>query len=366
MKSKILFIITGVNTGGLETYLLRFLQFKKNDLIPIVLYKNDDVNRDFYKDFTNTGAEMVLLPITLSPISMYKFYVFLRIQKVNVICDFRGDFAGIPLFVSWLANVKNRIVFYRESRFQFTQTFYKSVYTKVLHFLTQKFSTKILSNSKDAFNNFYNKNELKKKYHRVIRNGVYIKNTEEKNFIEDVRKTHGIPKNAFVIGHVGRYTPAKNHSLLVEIAKELCTKHDDIYLLLCGKGIAESINDELIENNIKDKVIMPGLCKNIPSYLRAMDVFIFPSFNEGQPNALIEAISEGVPVIASNIASIKETVQDCMYKVLYEPSDKKSFLNEVLKNKNGQIAYNIDDAKKWSKKEYSQKDRFEEFFIQLT
>ena len=366
MKRKVLFIITGVNTGGLETYLLRFLQFKKNDLMPVVLYKNDDVNKEFYKDFKNAGAEMVLLPITMSPISMYKFYVFLRMQKVNVICDFRGDFAGIPLFVAWLANIKNRIVFYRESRFQFTQTFYKSIYTKWLHLLTQKFSTKILSNSNDALNNFYKKNELKKKYQKVIRNGVYIKKTEEKDFNEDVRKKHGIPKNAFVIGHVGRYTPAKNHSLLVEIAKELYTKHEDIYMLLCGKGIAESINDELIENKIKDKVIMPGLCKNIPSYLKAMDVFVFPSFNEGQPNALIEAIIEGVPIIASNIATIKETVHVGMYKVLFEPSDKKSFLKEVLKIKNGQTAYNIDDAKKWSKKEYSQKDRFEEFFLQLT
>ena len=97
-----------------------------------------------------------------------------------------------------------------------------------------------------------------------------------------------------------------------------------------------------------------------------MDVFVFPSFNEGQPNALIEAIIEGVPIIASNIATIKETVHVGMYKVLFEPSDKKSFLKEVLKIKNGQTAYNIDDAKKWSKKEYSQKDRFEEFFLQLT
>ena len=78
-------------------------------LMPVVLYKNDDVNKEFYKDFRNAGAEMVLLPITMSPISMYKFYVFLRMQKVNVICDFRGDFAGVPLFVAWLANIKNRI-----------------------------------------------------------------------------------------------------------------------------------------------------------------------------------------------------------------------------------------------------------------
>ena len=355
----------GINNGGLETYLLRFLQYKKDDLITVVLYKNRDVNKELFEKYLNAGAQLFRLPVSLSPFAMYKFYIFLKREKIDVICDFGGDFSGVSLLVSWLANIKNRIVFYRESRFQFTPTFYKSIYVKLLHFFTLKFSTKILSNSNYALDNFYKKNEIKKKYHKVIRNGVYLKNTQDENLYEDVRKKHGIPKNSFVIGHVGRYSSVKNHNLLVEIAKELCTKYDDIYLLLCGREVEESIKDDLIKYDILDKVIMSGFTNNVQSYLKAMDVFVFPSYNEGQPNALIEALIEGVPIIASDIASINETVQIGMNKVLFEPTDKRSFIKEILNFKNGQIPYNVDNVKEWSKNTYSQKDRFLEFYNEL-
>ena len=54
-----------------------------------------------------------------------------------------------------------------------------------------------------------------------------------------------------------------------------------------------------------------------------MDVFIFPSYNEGQPNALIEATITGLPIVASNIPSIKETVSEEMNQVLFPPQIKE-------------------------------------------
>ena len=364
-KKNILFVITGIKTGGIETYLLRFLKSKKNQIKPIILVQSLDKDDLFYEDFINIGVKIIYLPITFSPLSLSNFYSLLKREQINCVCDFRGDFSGITLLFSSLANIKNRVVFYRESRFQFKPTFLKNIYVKFLHFLTLNFSTKILSNSNYAFTSFYKKNELRNKYHKVIRNGVYSKKIEEIDFHKNIRKKYFIPKNAFVVGHVGRFSPAKNHKFLVEIAKQLCKTEDDIYLLLCGSKVSESINDDLIESCIREKVITPGLCTNIYSYLEAMDVFVFPSLNEGQPNALIEAMIASLPIVASNIPSIKETVSAEMSQVLFLPSDKEAFVKEILKIKNGQISCNVDDVKKWSRNAYSQKDRFLEFYNEL-
>lgn len=362
--NNVLFIITGVKVGGIETYLLRFLNLKKNKINPIILTQTKDKDDEFYNEFIDLGVKINFLPIKLSPLSFFKFYFFLKRNKINCVCDFRGDFSGISLLISWIANVNKRIVFYRESKFQFDPTFLKNIFVKFLHLLTLKFSSKILSNSNYALHNFFKKKELNNKYHKVIRNGVYKKNTK-KAYSKDIRKKYFIPKNSFVIGHIGRFTAAKNHKLLVDIAKKLCNTHNDIYFLLCGSKVSESINDDLIKFNIRDKVITPGLCKDVYSYLEAMDVFAFPSLNEGQPNTLIEAMISGVPIIASNIPSIRETIPPNINQVLFNPNDEGAFLKEILKIKKGEISYNVDAVKTWSREKYSQKDRFLEFYNEL-
>ena len=363
MKKKVLFIITSVHQGGLETYLLRFLEREKDKINPIVMYRKIEFDKNFFKEYKKTNAKMVCLPLNFSPLSMYKFYVFLKRENVRTVCDFRGDFAGISLTISWLAKVKTRIVFYRESVHQFEPNFLKNRYIKIINFLTKKFSTKMLSNSSEAFVNFYKPNILNNKYHRVIKNGVY----NENDFIKkiDIRSNLGIPLNAFVVGHIGRYIEAKNHNVIIETAKILCKKDPMVYFLLCGKDVRSGILDKLNEYDLHDNIITPGLCKNIPSHLHAMNVFLFPSLNEGQPNALIEAMNAGIPIVASNIPSIIETVRRDMNKALFSPNAVHDYVSQIEAIKKGNSVYNIDEIEKWSKEIYSQKNRFEEFYKEL-
>lgn len=363
MKENILFIITGIKIGGIETYLLRFLQFKKKQIKPIILIQNLDKDNLFYNDFINLEAKIIYLPIRFSPLSFFKLYSLLKREQINCVCDFRGDFSGISLMISWFANIKNRIVFYRESIHQFQPSFLKNCYIKTLNYLIKRFSTKILSNSSEAFNSFFSKNFIKKKYHKVIKNGVYSK--DEFLIVDDVRNFYGIPADAFVIGHVGRYSWAKNHDLIINVAKILCKKYDNCYFLLCGVGVKSAILPKLNKYNLHNKIITPGLCMDIPSHLNAMNVFLFPSYNEGQPNALIEAMITGIPIVASNIPSIIETIRNDMSNVLCDPNAVLDFVSQIEAIKKGDLPYNVEELKRWSRIEYSQKRRFNEFYKEL-
>lgn len=116
-----------------------------------------------------------------------------------------------------------------------------------------------------------------------------------------VRGDLQIPQNALVIGHVGRFTHVKNHAFLLQVFKEIRRRVDNSYLLLAGKGeLEDAIRDMASELNISPYVFFLGTRSDIPDLLMAMDAFVFPSFNEGLPVALVEAQTSGLPCFISD------------------------------------------------------------------
>jgi glycosyltransferase involved in cell wall biosynthesis len=109
----------------------------------------------------------------------------------------------------------------------------------------------------------------------------------------------------FVIGHIGRFHRQKNHRFLLDVFKSIKEKRENAILLLVGTGeLEEDIRNHIVQLNLEDSVIFTGLRFDIPQVLSAMDVFVFPSFYEGMPNTVIEAQSTGLPcVIADTITS---------------------------------------------------------------
>jgi glycosyltransferase involved in cell wall biosynthesis len=117
-----------------------------------------------------------------------------------------------------------------------------------------------------------------------------------------VRSELGIPGDAVVLGHVGRFVTAKNHKFLVRIAHEVMRREPKAVLLLIGDGsLRQQAEAEAQSLGIREKVIFAGARSDIPRLLLgAMDVFVFPSLWEGLPLSLLEAQAAGVPAIISD------------------------------------------------------------------
>lgn len=136
----------------------------------------------------------------------------------------------------------------------------------------------------------------------VIRNGINFdrfKNVKETK--ENIRTTLNIPFNAFVVGHVGRFSVVKNHSFLVDIFCEILKKKPDAFLLLIGDGEKkQEIINKLNDLGLHNKYLILSNRSDIPQLLRAMDVFVFPSLYEGLSISLIEAQVSEIRCIASD------------------------------------------------------------------
>jgi glycosyltransferase involved in cell wall biosynthesis len=137
---------------------------------------------------------------------------------------------------------------------------------------------------------------------RILYNGIDLKPFQFPSSPLAVRAELGIPADAFVVGHVGRFHKQKNHAFLVDIAAELVKREPRAYLLLVGDGpLRTAIERRVSEVGIADKVIFLGVRRDVPRLmLGAMDAFVLPSFYEGLPLVGIEAQAAGLPYILSD------------------------------------------------------------------
>lgn len=108
----------------------------------------------------------------------------------------------------------------------------------------------------------------------------------------------------FVIGHVGRFSEAKNHEFLIEIFARVMEKEPNAKLVLIGEGaLQRATAQKAVALGVADNVIMTGNRNDVPELLSAMDVFAFPSKWEGLPVTLIEAQAAGLPCLISDTIS---------------------------------------------------------------
>lgn len=116
-----------------------------------------------------------------------------------------------------------------------------------------------------------------------------------------IRDQLGISHKSFVVGHVGRFNPQKNHDFLLDIFSKVCESIHDAVLLLIGDGnLRSSIEAKAADLGITDRVIFTGVRSDVPDLMQAMDCFVFPSLYEGLPVTLIEAQAAGLPCIVSD------------------------------------------------------------------
>ncbi len=362
MKDKICFLIPTTDPGGIETYLLRFMLIYSSKLDITVIVKNEDHGL-LYNDYIGTGANILLFKTSYLGFKTWvKIYKIFKAEKFNTVCDFTANFAGVYMFLAKFANVKNRYAFYRQSTNHYKPTLLNNAYNFFVNQLVIKFSTKIFSNSQAGINFFFQNKNIDVSKFKVIKNGLDI-NIFNKAALPQIKGVV-VPTNSFLIGHTGRNDILKNQKFIIKVAEIVCSEIDDIYFVFIGLG-TENLKIEIKNKLLLNKIIFCGYRNDVPLLLKEFDMYFFPSLSEGQPNALIEALVCGVPILASNIPSICETVPDKLINQLIDPYDvenavlhiKKMYFDEDLKNKLDVSAWAIDN--------YNSALRFNEFYQQL-
>jgi len=143
------------------------------------------------------------------------------------------------------------------------------------------------------------------------------------------------PANGVVtIGTVGRLDRVKNQASVLMAFHRILERHPDLRgrlrLIIAGDGPVKQELVELIEQHgIGSQVWLAGARSDVPGIMRAVDVFVLPSLNEGISNTILEAMSTGRPVVAANVGGNPELVEDGRSGTLYSAADPQA-LDEAL------------------------------------
>jgi glycosyltransferase involved in cell wall biosynthesis len=167
--------------------------------------------------------------------------------------------------------------------------------------------------------------EIKEKI-LAIPNGIDTKRFEVKESKEELRKKLNLPNGILGIC-VGRLTPFKNQKFLVKVAKEI--KRDDFYILIAGDGdeyesLKREIEKEKLENRVKLLGFIPS--NKIPYYLKASDIFLYPSLKEGFGIVVLEAMASYLPVVI-----FKEIYIEEFGKNILIATNEQEFINYTKK-----------------------------------
>ena len=167
----------------------------------------------------------------------------------------------------------------------------------------------------------------------VLENPIDIKRFQDPGLTEpEAKKKLKIPENAYVIGHVGRFVPLKNHKWLIQVFKEISETKPEAFLLMAGENTVQSrknVTDQLDDMGLSGKYMILQDVSDMPCLYAAMDVFVLPSEYEGFPIALLEAQAAGLKCVVSNTVSEEAFLTEKIVPMpLSEPA--KKWANAVL------------------------------------
>ena len=165
----------------------------------------------------------------------------------------------------------------------------------------------------------------------VCNNGVGIDDVGPMRPKCEIRKELGIQVRQQVVGTVGRLSREKGHLFLLRAARRVLSAEPNVRFLIVGDGPErESLRAACVALGLQDSVTFTGLRKDIPDLLSVMDVFVLPSFVEGTPMALLEAMAAKRPVVATKVGAVLTVLSDDHVGLLVEPGNVEQLSRSIL------------------------------------
>ncbi len=182
--------------------------------------------------------------------------------------------------------------------------------------MTGRWCRWVVGNSAEVVEHLHRRAHISRSRLRLIRGGVDVARFSGVGPAD--RHALGIPAEAIVLLWVGRLDPVKGLEDLIEARRRL--KDDRVYVVLVGEGEQEGeLRRQIRDAGLIDRILLTGRRDDIPQLLAMADLFVFPSLTEGLPNALLEAMAAGRPIVTTRVPGCQELIADGRTGVLVSP-----------------------------------------------
>jgi len=308
---RVLHILASLQKGGVETWLLNVLQHIDRERFEFTFGLTTENEGAYGPLARELGARFTACPIRKPGFSK-EFRQLLRQERFDIVHSHIYLASGLVLRVAKNANVPVRIAHGHTTSDGHEFSIQRWLYRKLMRGLIDRYATLGLGGSIAIMPGLFGKNWEKKDNREVLYYGINLDVFDREFNREHIRKQFSIPVNARVVGHVGGFRPAKNHTFLLEVAKQVFKMTDDVYFVLRGEGSLKNYIEEKIHKlGIGSRIIMSAPVDSIADLMvGGMDMFILPSIWEGLPLVLMEAQAAGLQILASEAVTREISVVD--------------------------------------------------------
>lgn len=317
---RILHILQRMEAGGTQALLMnlyRNIDREKVQFDFLVHYKE----KQFYDDEIKAlGGEIYYFSVredfkVLKYVKELKKF-FREHKEYRVVHGHMFTLGWIYLYVAKKSGVKVRIA---HSHANQSERNWKVVIKNIIKRLNERNATDLFACSKEAGEYLF-----KSKDFQVLNNAIDAKKFQAENEVRQrIRRELGV-EDQFVIGHVGRFQPAKNHGFLIDIFEEIKKERPDAVLLLVGTGdLEDKVKEKVKKLGLADAVKFLGNRRNMNEIYQAMDVFLLPSHFEGLGIVAIEAQAAGIPCLCSDTTPTLVEISPLMKRISLEEGAKR-------------------------------------------
>ncbi|MDB5119320.1 MAG: glycosyl transferase group 1 [Sphingobacteriales bacterium] len=317
-KKRVFFILSSLRAGGAERVFWLISQYfdkSKYDVSLVILNSNNA-----FFSLNVKELDIIQLNTIKASKSFFKLYALIKKAKPDVVFTTGGHvnllialislFAKVPLFIARETNLF-------ETRRQFGG-FKQKFWTRFTSLAYKKIDLSICQSQEI-------KDSLIRNNHSDPGRLVIIPNPVLETKILKSENTSG--KRKLIV--VARLTEQKGHSRLLDIFKDL---PDDYHLSIAGDGnLKESISNKIAMLGLSDRVTMLGQVPNIVEVIAQHDLMVLPSFTEGFPNVVIEALSVGVPVVSFEVSGIESIITNGFNGYIVPQNDLTTYKKCILK-----------------------------------
>ena len=298
MKKNILFIIESLSNGGSERTITNLSNELINDNNIYIVVCNNKID---YK--LNSKIKIIEIPNLQLRNPIKRIIGIIKLRKIKKIYNINTSISFITSF-----NLFNTLSKYKEKTIvsirNHQSTKNESIIAKVSNKLSNKLCDLIVCCSKSVYEDQINNFNAKKEKTIIIENFTTIKKLNNS-------------KKDNIICTIGRLTEHKGQIHIINAMKEVIKEYPEYKLLIIGRGEKyNELNDYIKDNKLNKNIKLLGFKNNIDYYLNKSKIFVLTSYYEGFSNSILEAMTLGIPVIATDSPGGNKEILDNKYGIL--------------------------------------------------
>jgi glycosyltransferase involved in cell wall biosynthesis len=300
-RIRVLQVVGGLNRGGSETWLKNLARAIDRERFAFDFLVHSTGPFDYEDELRSLGANLLYAPRGRAPWTYAsKLHEVLRRHgPYDAVHSHVYLFSGVVLAVAKAAGVPKRIVHAHTARAELA--FGRRAYAQLALALVRRYATHGLAVSDAAAAAFFGSKWRRDHRWQLAHCGIDLEAFRGLDTRAAVLAEFGIPRDAFVVGHVGRFVREKNHEFIIEILRAASARRSVVHALMIGDGpLRAGIERQVEAFGLTKSVTFCGARADVPRLLSALDAFVFPSLFEGLPLSVVEAQAAGVPVVMSD------------------------------------------------------------------